>query len=254
MTFTCTINDKAILKFYMAHKESNIILSTSRCLKFGKKKIDHYLNKFNLIIRPFKRDDLSFLESYDEWENLCGDMSIVIPIILSDMKDVIKKDKNVDLSNFTHNNNTRLTYVLCHKLNEHIMGFVSAIINYDDDAFKHMAHPLHGVYKNFIKQDTLYVELGCSSQKYNSIVTGTNYFIRAYILLVSLENRPVNILWGQVSGSVDGDRDKLFKLHVTRGCSRYKKTDYYMCDVLTFLSEFFRRLDSNDLLKYTKRL
>jgi len=42
--------------------------------------------------------------------------------------------------------------------------------------------------------DTIFTDLGCSSQKYKKLVTGTNYFIRAYILLISLEHRPVSIL------------------------------------------------------------
>lgn len=55
-----------------------------------------------------------------------------------------------------------------------------------------------------------------------------------------------------VSGSVKGSRDALFQLHQQRSCERYKDSDFYTCDVFTFLNEFFRRLNANELLRYTK--
>jgi hypothetical protein len=161
--------------------------------------------------------------------------------------------ENGKVSYYTQKESTRITYVLCHNTKKHIiLGFVSSIINYKEESFEEN-HVLSGFYQQIQHMDTIFTDLGCSSQKYKKLVTGTNYFIRAYILLISLEHRPVSILWEQSSGSVNGDRDKLFKLNKTRGCQRYNNSDYYTCDVFTFLNEFFRRMNEKDLLKYTQK-
>ena len=250
MQFTCTINDKAHLKFYLVHEDSKILLSKSRCLAYGKKKIDMHLNKFNLLIRPINRDDVKYLRSPKRQENLCGDMDLNIPPILGDMEDYTGND----VSFMEEENSVRITFVLCHKSNPRVvLGFISAIVNYKEKSFRSDEHPIVGLYKRLEQMDTLFIDLGCSSEKYNEIVTGTNYFIRAYVLLVALENKPINVVWGQNSGSSQGTNAKLWRLHQNRGCIRYRDTNMYTCDTFTFLNNFFRRMDANDLLRYTKR-
>lgn len=251
MKFTCNIDKKKHLQFYMTHENSNIELSKSRCLSYGKKKIKHYLNKIHLFIRPLSTNDITYLSNPDIQKQLCeGDMDINITSILSDIEEY---NNNQNVSEFTQNDGSiRITYVLCHRSKPSIiLGLVSAVVNYKD---KNLEQTIEGLYKQLKQMNTLYIELGCSSSKYKKFVSGTNYFIRAYILLVALENMPVTTLWGQVSGTVRGSKDELFKLHKKRSCLQYQKSDFYICDVFTFLNEFFRRLNTDDLLLYTKTI
>jgi hypothetical protein len=104
------------------------------------------------------------------------------------------------------------------------------------------------------QQETIYIDLGCSSKKYKPMATGSNYLIREYILLVVLQHAPINTLWGQASGEASGSLEGLWNMHNKRDCHRYNKSDFYVCGVVAFLNEFFRRLDINDLMRYTVRL
>ena len=253
MQFTCDINDdKSDLQFNLAHKDSKLNLNKSRCLKYGINKITEYLNKFDLFIRPFYNSDLKYLSNNSKIQDgLCGDMDIMP--ILNEMNDYLQKaTTGINLSDYKlDNGGVRITYVLCHTSKPKvILGFLSSVLNYNEPSFRE-GHSIDGLYKKLEQMDTLYIELGCSSIKYSQIVTGTNYFVRAYILLVTLKNTNIKILWGQVSGDVRGSRDKLFDLHKQRSCLRYDKSDFYTCDVFTFLNEFFRRLNTNELLRYT---
>ena len=72
-----------------------------------------------------------------------------------------------------------------------------------------------------------------------------------YIMTSNIDRYFARAGFGQVSGEVKGSMERLFNLHKQRSCVKYD--EFYICDVFTFLNEFFRRLNINELLRYTMK-
>ena len=248
MKFSCEIDKNSKLKFYIVHNKSRTNIDIKKCIKYGQNQIQKYLEKYDLYIRPITRNDVKLLRDMNNSDNLCSNISSSLQPILSDLED---SDYN-SIGIIKQEDSIRITFVLCHKSNtSKVIGIISSILNYKDPGFQYITG-LEGFYTEIQSTNNLYIEIGCSSSIYKEIVTGTNYFIRIYTLLESINISPVNTIWGQVAGEVDGSKNKLVKLHKKRGCRMIGTTSFYECDTFVFLSEFFRRLNANELLKYTR--
>lgn len=240
-------NDNGLLEFYKGDKKS---ISKEECYKIGKDLIDKYLAQYFLIIRPFVRSDLKFFENNENLTFICGDMDLMILPIINTMNDYLETEKKGTVSCFSYEGETRITYVIVHKSKPSIpLSLISAMINYTDKTMNDRG--FEGFYKTLEHKEPLYIELGCSAGEYNKIITGANYFLRAYILL-SLSNF-ADIIWGQSSGEAQGSKEALKKLISSRGCSYYDQGDYYSCNAVEFLNIFFKRLYTGELLKYTTK-
>ena len=167
-------------------------------------------------------------------------MADMLGILLDNIDDSESCD---NCSNLITTEGMRLTFVLSPiNNNKKIVGLLSAIINYSDRTTPNI---LKGI-------DALYVELGCSSDQFKDHSTGTNYFIRAFVLLEAFRYKSVRNLWGSASGEIGGDNKALQDIHIKRKCVFFEETKIYYCDPIEFLNEFFRRLHDNSLLLYSK--
>ncbi len=250
MSIRCQVTESKQLRFYVNKKNKNYPISRDKCIKIGEKKIQDYLGNRGLKIRPLRYSDIKNLEDYDEAENLCGDMDIMIFSILGEIED----ENPQDPSQYKPKDGlVRLTYVIVPRDKpKHILGLLSAIINYRDE---YLSKNIPEFYKELLKVNTVYVELGCSYQKppLNRRVTGTNYFLRSFIILEALKLASVRILWSVATGTVRGKKEELRKLEAKRMCKFYGKTKYSFCDIVEFLNKFFKRVREKNLLRYTKR-
>lgn len=224
----------------------------SECVNIGIDTIQSYLKKWKLKIVPLTASYCKKLIKNDELRiNLCGDhMEENLLSVVDEINDGIDDGSIKDPSNFEVDNNIRLTYILTNSQGTLILGIISSIINYDAESVKFTAKTFYDT--KIAKGKHVYIEIGCSTQipQYKNCVAGTNYFIRAFILLKAFELKKIRMLWGQASGTVRGEQAKLRDLHKKRGCKFIEGTDFYECNSIEFLNIFFERIGDESLLKF----
>lgn len=225
--------------------------SIKLCVAYGINLIESYLSAWNIRIRSIEKSDIKKLRKLAG--DLCGDdMEDQLLSVLSDIKEY--GSINSSFSSYTYNNQHRLTYILTSTtVSSTILGIVSAVVDYDDPT---LAINIAEFYHSKLKaKDTLYIEIGCSNQskEASKFAIGTNYFIRAYILLKAFEFKPIRLLWGSASGASQGQHNKLKDEHLRRQCQFVDDTNFYYCDPIAFLNLFFERLHHKDLLKHTEK-
>jgi hypothetical protein len=240
ISIICTPDGK--YKIYKEINRKKTTIQSDECIDYGQTLIQNYLELKGMIIRPLTIKDVKNLNADNKLRSqLCGEnLEDMLSILIDDINYL--KPKNCH--NFVQDDDTiRLTYVLSHKNNKNnIVGLVSGIINYSDGSTPEILKNIDGVY----------VELGCSNQANKNHSAGTNYFIRAFVLLESFRYKSVRNLWGSASGEIGGDNKVLRNLHIKRKCAFYEDTKIYYCDPIEFLNEFFRRIYIKDLLLYTE--
>jgi hypothetical protein len=234
----CNVNGKfSVSRISTGGKHSKSTIKN--CVNYGINLIQNKLKASNLRIRPLVKKDLKSYRKYSS--DLCSDMENMLELILGDLEDA--EDMN-NIHDVVYDEGRRLTYVMVSLDDDNtILSIVSAIVNYKDETLKHtnpkfVEEHLHsGV-------DTVYIELGCSYQgdslntkgkSLKTIAIGTNYFLRAYILLRCFEDMNIRKLWGQQSGNVK----YLTELNTKRKCHIYENSDKYYCDPIEYINEFF---------------
>lgn len=251
MNIKCTKNGNLVVyETNDDNKQSPVKIDD--CVNIGIDTIQLYLAKWKLKIMPLTILHCKKLnKSEDLRVELCGDdMEISLLQVVSEIVDEFEDGNIKNPSNFDIDGGVRLTYVLTNNTGTVILGIISAIINYD---LKFVQHTISTFYNDKIaKGENLYIEIGCSSSipKYKDCVSGTNYFIRAFVLLKAFSLKKVRTLWGQASGSVRGKQSQLRDLHIRRGCKFVGDSDFYECDSIEFLNIFFSRIGDGSLLKY----
>jgi hypothetical protein len=252
ITINCKKN--GVFVIYEEITGKNKITSIDNCVNYGISLIQTYLSEWNLRIRPIDKEDIKKIIKSDKLrENLCGDsMEDMLLNAIDDIQDDLENEDTKGTFDFYELNEIiRLTYVLSPIKNNTILGIVSAVIDYRDNALN---ITMGEFYESKIKKNnTLYIEIGCSSQKHQEFTTGTNYFIRALILLKAFEIKNIRLIWGSASGNIRGEHSKLKEEHIKRKCKFINDTNYYYCDPIEFLNNFFDRIHKKDLLKYTKK-
>lgn len=243
-----------VFVIYEETSGKNKIITINNCVNNGIQIIQNYLSEWNLQIRPISKEDIKKIIKSDKLrENLCGEsMEDMLLNAIDDIQDDLQnKDTKGTFDFYELNKIIRLTYVLSPVGKNEILGIVSAVIDYRDNALN---ITMGEFYESVIKKNsTLYVEIGCSSQKQQEFTTGTNYFIRAFILLKAFEVKDIRVLWGQSSGLSRGEGSKLREEHIKRKCQFVEDTNYYYCDPIEFLNNFFDRIHRKNLLSYTKK-
>ena len=248
MNISCTSSDQFII-----NQNNYQYITDNECINRGKYLIENYLSDWNLSIRPLNFEDVNNLyDNNDLLDDICG---LTMADNLGFVIDEIKEEADENPSLYNSEEGLRITYILC-PLNDQneILGIVSAVINYRDPSLE--LSSFGNFYSQVIENiNSIYVEIGCSNQnpQYKQYVTGTNYFIRVYILLIAFEIINIELLWGSASGETSESKQQLHQLHIKRSCTFVEGTDIYHCDPITFINTFFERLYNRDLLKYTNR-
>jgi hypothetical protein len=233
------INNGKYAKFSVSRNSPTSSKKTTikNCVHYGINLIQDKLKLSGLRIRPLVKKDL---KSYDKYSHdLCGDMENMLELILGDLEDEEDKTSIHDIS---FDGGRRLTYVVVSLDDDNtILSIVSAIINYKDKSLRQTSLKF---VEDHLEDNTVYIELGCSYQgkskdskekSLKEMATGTNYFLRAYILLRCFEDMNIRKIWGQQSGDVKF----LTALNTKRKCHIYEGTDKYYCDPIEFLNSFF---------------
>lgn len=244
LNIRCTTN--GVFKVHVKIKDDvTKAVKIDNCIRYGVNSIQKYLSEWNLkIYSPSKEDLENILENVDD---ICGDMGDVLASVIDEMLEESEEDYSV----YESSEGIRLTYFLAPISDRtKVLGIISAVINYKESSLN-----VYDFYSKLMEVDNLYIEIGCSNQskKYKEFATGTNYFIRVFVLLKAFELQPIRKLWGSASGTIKGENSKLREEHIKRKCTFIGDTKYYECDPIAFLNTFFSRITSKDLLKYTKK-
>ena len=205
MAYNIKCNSNGVFTVKVSKKGTFVNSKIESCVNRGSQIIQEYLSGWNLYIRPINKQDVKKLSNSETLrENLCGeDMADQLGNVIDEIIEYIEDDEaEGDYSNYEINNQVRLTYVLSPINNDKIIiGIVSAVINYNDPSLEINIGEFYDL--NLKNKNSLYIEIGCSNQKKDlkQFATGTNYFIRAFILLKAFELKDVRLLWGSASGA-----------------------------------------------------
>jgi hypothetical protein len=255
---TCELLKNDQLRFSNTCESCTDGTSLTECIKFGKSQIVEALALKNLGIRKITHDDIILMRTLEFSEALCGEMFSNLFPALSDIEDYRDPAKTVADSG------TRYTWVLVSGDEPDVpVGFLSAILNWNTNSYTNYDNGFEAQYISLRRTNSLYVELGCSSPAKKHRSGGTNYFLRAWVILTAMQDAPVTTVWGQVSGEATGGKrgemsssesqKSLFSQHQARRCWKAVDSQNYVCNSVDFLNEFFRRLNLGELLRWVTK-
>jgi hypothetical protein len=248
------------------YKPSNKLTTkyTISCINNGMIKIQKFLKSKNLLIRKINRDDYIYYSDNNidildkKAEELCGEMTDLVTMLMSSLDDLKEGD---DYGKTLENSGTqlRLTFVIVSRDDRtRPLGLISGLINYYHKA------TFDAIPENtFIKdKNSLYIEIACTSKdpKNINLVGGSGFALNAYVLLFALKYRPdIQLMWGKAVGSVKKNNivsaGNLYAEHIKRKCIfplTNIGTEYYVCDIYSYLNELFRKIDSGEYMHYIK--
>lgn len=231
------------------------------------KKINDYLGRWNLRVRPLKLGDLPKLEEKDEndldhIDKICGKDDGVLSDMLKQYFDQIREQEE---NFFDESESVKQEYIddivpiVIVKENrkewkEEIKDWVQKD-EWEEKIYCFLAEHFHEdeilsfsvtyMNKNNIKNG-LYFESSCTLQSHHCSKS-LNYFIRVYAILEMIKNNePIKFIWGCMAGS---DQNKLKNIHINRGCNisenEYcKRNPEFQCNISSFLNVFFSKMES----------
>lgn len=226
-------------------------------------KINYFLHRWNLHVRPMKLGDFSKLYEKDEnnldnIDKICGDDNDVLAQLFKGYLDKIRyEERHRFIKNRVKQEDIDITPIVIVK-GEPPLGDVEQKIewlekmycfvaeHYDKNKINEiLSFSLTYMNKNNEKNG-LYFDTSCTLQSHNCSKS-LNYFIRVYAILEMMKNNePINFIWGCIAGD---DIDRLKKMHIGRGCEIKEKTycrrnSSFNCDVSSFLNVFFGKMET----------